>query len=184
MEKGWLELAGCLNASDPDSLPTIDLHGTDTDWRINKRLYLQEAAERAGLKGVVQEHPARISYKDSLSLAASADGLLVLGVDDPNYRPSKLHTYLATGLPVLVILRSDSSLAAQLPAESSGVYVLRFGQSGLESANRRAVSAFLNALRSGGRRSAEDEPGILTPALSALHHARFFEQVANAARAK
>ncbi|MFM6175459.1 MAG: glycosyltransferase [Sphaerospermopsis kisseleviana] len=181
MEKGWLELVDCLKGFDVEALPAIELHGTDTDWRRNKRLYLQEAADSSGLKGIVKEHPARISYQESVSLASSADGLLVLGVDDPNYRPSKLHTYLATGLPVLAILHADSPLAAQLPAESPCVHVLRFGRSGLESDNRHAVSAFLNALKPGGRRALPEERGILTPALSAAHHARFFECVVDAA---
>jgi len=182
MEKGWLELVACLKEQAADILPAIELLGTDTDWQINKRLYLQEAAELAGLNGVVQEHPARISYRDSLSLAASANGLLVLGVDDANYRPSKLHTYLATGLPVLIILRSDSLLAAQIPGESCGVYKLRFGRSGFRSENARAVCAFVSAVRAGERHVPNDERKILTPELSARHHARFFEQVVDATR--
>lgn len=177
MEKGWLELVSCLNVLEPDSLPAIDLHGTDTDWRINKRLYLQEAAERAGLKGVVQEHPARISYKDSLSLAASADGLLVLGVDDPNYRPSKLHTYLATGLPVLALLHESSPLAKEFAAAGPGLHVVLFGETtALRSRNLEAVRGFLTDIRDKRRWTAEHRR-ILTPALSAARHADFFNQV-------
>ena len=54
-----------------------------------------------------------------------ADGLLVLGVDDPNYQPSKLHTYLATGLPVMVLCHQLSDVRWQIEGVE-GVKVLRF----------------------------------------------------------
>jgi len=177
MEKGWLELVACLQQCDHRSLPSIELHGTDTDWRKNKRRYLQDAAEKAGLTGVAEEHPARISYADSLSLVKGADGLLVLGVDDPNYRPSKLQTYLASGLPVLVLVHSSSRLATELASAGPGVRVVTFDAGG--AARRRnveAVRGFLADVQGGIRWSAAERK-VLGPDASAGHHARFFEQV-------
>ena len=82
-------------------------------------------AEEMGLSGMVTEEPKRISYERSLALVKGADGLLVLGVDDPGYQPSKLHTYLATGLPMMVLCHDRSDLPRQLEG-AEGVKVLRF----------------------------------------------------------
>lgn len=182
MEKGWLELVACLKCAAHEDLPLIELHGTDSDWRVNKRLYLQDAAESAGLSGAAAEYPARISYRKSLALAKGADGLLVLGVDDPNYRPSKLQTYLATGLPVLVVVHVKSWLVQELADDKPGVCVIRFGRQGLRSENQRAVEEFLKALES-GKRWLPEERHILTSAQSAKHHAQLFDRVVNEAKA-
>lgn len=183
MEKGWLEFVACLQECERQSLPSIELHGTDTDWRANKRRYLQGAAEEAGLWGVVEESPARISYTDSLSLVKGADALLVLGVDDPNYRPSKLQTYLATGLPVLVLAHAASPLIHALATCGPGIHCLRFGDDGLRAANRRVVSDFLSALRT-GKHWSRGERSILAPDHSAAHHAGLFNRIVESARSQ
>ena len=177
MEKGWLELAECLRSAEQEELPLIELHGTDSDWRRNKRQYLQDVAERAGLAGATAEHPARISYADSLSLVKDADGLLVLGVDDPNYRPSKLQTYLATGLPVLVLVHAASALAGEMAVAGPGIHVVTFdGGKMARPRNIEAVRRFLAEVKAGDRWSI-DERRILGPEVSAEHHARLFERV-------
>jgi len=182
MEKGWLELVACLQQCESRPLPAIELHGTDTAWRTNRRRYLQETAERAGLRGVVEEFPARISYAQSLSLVKGADGLLVLGVDDANYRPSKLQTYLATGLPVLVLLHEDSALAGELSEAGRGVHTMIFGPAAdRRAANLAALQGFLAEVAAGMRCSPEQR-SLLSPASSAKHHAEFFEDVVRKAR--
>ncbi len=177
MEKGWLELVACLQQCESRPLPAIELHGTDTDWRMNKRRYLQDAAERAGLSGVAEEHPARIGYADSLSFVKGADGLLVLGVDDPNYRPSKLQTYLASGLPVLALVHGDSRLVSELASAGPGVHVVTFESPDVARArNLESVQRFLGEVEAGARWPAAERK-VLRPEDSAEHHARLFERV-------
>ena len=103
----------------------IEIYGTDPFWKTGDRVYLQEIAEEMGLGGLVVEEPKRVSYERSLALVKGADGLLVLGVDDPNYQPSKLHTYMGTGLPVMVLCHQQSDVSRQLQGVE-GVKVLRF----------------------------------------------------------
>jgi hypothetical protein len=153
------------------------LHGTDTDWRKNKSRYLQDVAERAGLAGVAEEYPARISYADSLSLVTGANGLLVLGVDDANYRPSKLQTYLATGLPLLVLVHAASPLGAELASVGPGVHVVTFeGPDVARARNLESVQKFLGEVEAGARWPAAERK-VLRPEDSAEHHARLFERV-------
>ncbi len=182
MEKGWRELVACLQEVAEDKVPLLELRGTDSDWRLNKRCYLQDVAEKAGLTGAVEEYPARISYVESLSLVKGADGLLVLGVDDPNYRPSKLQTYLATGLPVLVLVHARSSLVGELAACGPGIHTLRFGGGEWHEENRRAVGNFLQTLEA-GKRWLPEQRRILTSAQSAKQHAQLFDRVVNKAKA-
>jgi hypothetical protein len=129
MERGWREFLGRLKYEPLAREIQVEIYGTDPFWAKGQKRFLQQIAEEAGLCGLVAEEPPRIPYRRSLELAKGADGLLVLGVDDPNYQPSKLHTYLATGLPVMVLARAGSTLPKQLRA-ADGVSVLEFGEGG------------------------------------------------------
>ena len=125
MEKGWREFLMALKKEPLAREVGIEIYGTNTAWRSGDRPSLQGIAEEMGLAGVVVEEPKRVSYERSLALVKGADGLLVLGVDDPNYQPSKLHTYLATGLPVIVLARAGSDLPRQIEGVE-GVNILKF----------------------------------------------------------
>jgi glycosyltransferase involved in cell wall biosynthesis len=178
MEKGFRELLECL----PPSAARCDVHwqilGTDTAWRAGGRRYLQDIAEEHGLGEVLREEPGRIAYQESIARIKSADGLLVLCVDDPSYRPSKLQTYLATGLPLLVTVHTDSALRRDLADVGAGVYVVLFGGgTATREANKVAVEKFLGEVR---RRASPQVAGsFLTPRQAAEGHARLFDQVAS-----
>ena len=129
------------------------------------------------MKGVVIEEPERITYERSLALIQGADGLLVLGVDDPHYQPSKLHTYLATGLPVMVLCHEQSDLPRQLESVE-GVNVLRFeGGKVIDGGKEQVKSGMTEYLQSvkEGRRW----PGRkwLTAKEAAISHLSFFTKI-------
>jgi hypothetical protein len=125
MEKGWREFLAQLKKEPLAGEVVIEIYGTDPFWKTGDRVYLQKISEEMGLRGLVVEEPKRVAYERSLALVKGADGLLVLGVDDPNYQPSKLHTYLATGLPVMVLARAGSDLPRQIEGVE-GVNILKF----------------------------------------------------------
>ncbi len=124
MERGWREFLRQWK-KEGEAEVCVEIHGTETHWTGGRRPYLEAVAEEEGMKGLVIEEPERITYERSLALIQGADGLLVLGVDDPHYQPSKLHTYLATGLPVMVLARAGSDLPRQMEGVE-GVNILRF----------------------------------------------------------
>jgi glycosyltransferase involved in cell wall biosynthesis len=177
MEKGFRELLECL----PPSAARCDVHweilGTDTGWRKGGRRYLQDIAAEYGLGDVLHEEPGRIAYQETIARIKAADGLLVLCVDDPNYRPSKLQTYLATGLPLLVTVHADSALRRDLANAGPGVHVVLFGGgTATRETNRFAVEKFLGEVKrcapSISKRS------FLAPRQAAEAHARLFDKVA------
>lgn len=177
MEQGWRALLEALKAVGPEGLG-IEIHGTAGPWRPGETGHLQAVAEASGIRNV-DERPARIPYARSLELVKGADGLLVLGVDDPNYRPSKLHTYLATGLPVLVVVHEGSGLAEWLESAGPGIRVVRFGEAAHEESNKMAVEHFIAEVEENRRWKIEDRK-ILLPAAAAAGHAKFFEGIAAA----
>jgi hypothetical protein len=182
MEKGWRELLSCIRHGVPPVGVRIELLGTDTNWRENRRTYLQDVAERAGLRDMVSEDPERISYDKSMRITADADGLLVLGVDDPNYRPSKLQTCLAAGLPLLVVAHADSELPLMLARSGPGVHVLKFGGADADhSANVSAVVKFFGEVAA-KQRWTRSKRLFLSPTDAAEGHAALFDRVVESGR--
>jgi glycosyltransferase involved in cell wall biosynthesis len=68
---------------------------------------LLAAARGAGVDDLVEEWPQRVPYRRALELIRDSDGLLIPGVDDLGYMPSKLFSYALSGKPLLACLRSD-----------------------------------------------------------------------------
>lgn len=176
MEKGFRELLDCLEALPVCDLVQWEILGTDTGWREGGRRHLQDIAKEYALDYVFSEQPARISYQDSIARIKTADGLLVLCVDDPNYRPSKLQSYLATGLPLLVSMHTDSPLCRDLAHAGRGVHIVRFGGGEVErEANKLALRDFLRDVTLA--KAPMGERRFLVPRQAAEAHARLFDRV-------
>jgi hypothetical protein len=88
----------------------LRLSGTDGRWKDGLPRILQEQAVDAGIGDLVAEDPRIIPYRMAIGRAVAADGLLVLGVDDPAYMPSKLFLYALTGKPLLACMHADSQV--------------------------------------------------------------------------
>jgi glycosyltransferase involved in cell wall biosynthesis len=113
MEKSFKRICAALaevRKSDPDLLDLlkIRLFGTYPYWKEGDPLPLQDIARHFGLEDIVEEIPPRITYLKAMELARCSAGLLVLGVDDAGYMPSKLFNYVLLGKPMLACFRSDS----------------------------------------------------------------------------
>ena len=105
-----LESLARFKAAQPELLSRLHLrlYGTSAYWTPGEPKELEVLADRFGVGELVEEQPARISYLDAIRVILDADGLLILGVDDPAYMPSKLFTYALTGKPLLVSLHARS----------------------------------------------------------------------------
>ncbi len=71
---------------------------------------IEPLAREFGLEEVVQEHPDRIPYSETLRCLLDADGLVVPGSDDPAYTASKIYPYLLADKPMLAIFHEQSSV--------------------------------------------------------------------------
>lgn len=155
----------------------IDMYGTIALWRPGDALPMQEIAQQCGVDDMVHEHPQRKTYLESLEIADAADGLLVLGVDDAGYIPSKLFGYLLFGKPVLACFHDESPAAKLLRAQPDLGHMITFGGAvALEPGQIDAtVSKFLNAVAEGHRHDRSTAIAeFLAPAMAAKH-AQLFE---------
>jgi glycosyltransferase involved in cell wall biosynthesis len=178
MERGWKEFLGQLKKEPLAKEVVIEIYGTDPFWKTGDRVYLQKISEEMGLRGLVVEEPTRVSYERSLALVKGADGLLVLGVDDPNYQPSKLHTYLATGLPAMVLCHQQSDVRRQMESVE-GVKVLRFeGGKVIDSGKEQVESGMNEYLQSVKEGKRWPQRKRLTAGEAAFSHAQLFSAVA------
>jgi hypothetical protein len=131
-----------------------------------------------GMTDVICEYPKRLSYLEALRRVMDADGLLVLGVNDAAYNPSKLFLYGLTGKPLLASMRKDSVVNeyfAQVPTLGRIIH-FESESSKRFSCNLPSVLTFLKDVaqkRTFDRRSSLAE--WLAPAM-ASRHAEFFDR--------
>ena len=66
-------------------------------------------AKEFGISDYVIEQTDRISFYDNIFSLSSADALMIIGSDDPQYTASKIYPYILAEKPLLAILHSESS---------------------------------------------------------------------------
>ncbi len=88
---------------------------------------IEPLAAEYGLEDMVEEHPARIPYSETLRCLLDADALIVPGSDDPAYTASKIYPYLLAGKPILAVFHEDSSVVS-LIRKVGGAQVVTFGE--------------------------------------------------------
>lgn len=155
----------------------IELVGTTFLWRPGDPKVLGEMATAAGLGDMFVEEPERLSYGDALRRIRGADGLLVLGVDDAGYMPSKLFLYAATGLPLLACLRADSEGARHVRARPELCRLITFSESEAASGedDMKTLRLFLAEVRDGRRIDRGGALAGFTSEDDALEHAGLFD---------
>ncbi len=84
---------------------------------------IEPLAQEFGLDKIVQEHPDRIPYSETLRCLLDADGLVIPGSDDPAYTASKIYPYLLANKPMLAIFHEKSSVTSLMNSVGGGVIV-------------------------------------------------------------
>lgn len=134
MRAAWVALCQALTelkAEDADIAEKVRFvfKGTSLHYRPGDSLEMVERAHEYGVADLVSEDPSRLSYAESLRLIATAEAALLLGVNDPGYMASKLFPYLASGKPLLAVIRHGSVMRPVLD-RMEGVTVLEFDEHG------------------------------------------------------
>ncbi len=104
----------------------LEVIGTSYSGRANAAKVFESVAREFELHEQVTEQTARVPYKESLTLLAGSDGIVVFGSDDPAYTASKLYPCLLAGPPLLAILHEDCPAVAFLK-EVGGCDLATFG---------------------------------------------------------
>ena len=66
-------------------------------------------AEEVGITEIIDEHPTRVSYLDSLQIMLDSHALAIFGYEEPHYAASKIYPCVLARKPLLAILHEDSS---------------------------------------------------------------------------
>ncbi len=114
LPRGYATLEGlflALGQLAPGLRSRLRIHfvGTTYDPRRPRPLVLP-VARAFGVADAVTEHPARVGYLEALRLLRSADGILVLGSDEPHYMASKIFATVAAGRPYLACVHAASAV--------------------------------------------------------------------------
>lgn len=155
----------------------IELFGTIYGWQPGDIKHLEQVAQQIGVGDIVREEPSRVSYRRSLELVLESDGLLILGVDDEGYMPSKLFSYALSGKPLLASLHAASPAHAHLEKTPLLGSLLSFGNAeiALDDATE-IIARFLHQVADGVTIERREilEP-FLAPAM-ARRHAQLFAE--------
>jgi hypothetical protein len=174
-----------IRVSHPRLLERVRMRlvGTYAYWKPSDPKDLEAIAKEEGIGGLVDEAPARVSYLHAMQHALRAGGLLILGVNDPGYMPSKLFTYALTGKPLLASLHRDSQANAYFTALPTLGRLVHFGTDGADDPVEDAeVVAFLEDVISGTQTDRAKAIDRYLSESMARHHATLFEACLTPAR--
>ena len=117
-------LAGlrALRDSAPDVAGRLRVHfvGTGTSPDDPQGYRVLPRAEQAGVGEMVNEHPHRIGYVDTLNHLERSDAVLVLGSTEAHYTPSKVFQAMLSRRPVLAMLHVESTAVEMLRTARAG----------------------------------------------------------------
>lgn len=108
-----------------DAFKNVHFHFIGTSYAPNGSgtPTLMPIANNLGLASYVSEYTDRIGFYQSINHLQHADGLIVLGSNDPAYTASKLYPYILAKKNLLAILHLKSS-AAQILEECNAGFLI------------------------------------------------------------
>lgn len=81
---------------------------------------IKPIAEEIGISNYVNEQTDRISFYDSIYNLLSAEALMIIGSDDPQYTASKIYPYILAERPLLAFFHPESSAAKIIRNTNAG----------------------------------------------------------------
>lgn len=95
--------------------------GTSNQPNDMTTMRVMPLAQKAGVAEFVQEVPQRVPFLEALGILARADGILLVGSDEPHYTASKIYPGLMSGRPYLSLFHRQSSSHEILSRASGGI---------------------------------------------------------------
>lgn len=117
-------LAGlaALRRSAPEKAARLRVHfvGTGTSPDDPNGYRVMPRAEQAGVAEMVDEHPHRIGYVDTLNHLERSSAVLVLGSTERHYTPSKVFQAMLSKRPVFAMLHAESTAVGMVRDARAG----------------------------------------------------------------
>ncbi len=110
--RGLFEAVRLGLTTNPDLFGRVRLHFVGTNYLGETKgpEGVMAIARAAGLEEQVTEHPARVSYLDSLQIMLDSRALVLVGSDETHYTASKVFPYLLSEKPLLAVFHEHSSV--------------------------------------------------------------------------
>lgn len=111
-----------LRETAPQAAARLCVHfvGTGTSPDDPEGFRVKPRAEQAGVAGMVDEHPHRIGYIDTLNHLEHSDAVLVIGSTERHYTPSKVFQAMLSRRPVFAMLHAESTAVGMIEAARAG----------------------------------------------------------------
>lgn len=84
---------------------------------------IKPIANELGIAAYVNEQTDRISFYESIYTLLTADALLIIGSDDPQYTASKIYPYILAERPLLAFFHPASSAAQIIQNTNAGIVI-------------------------------------------------------------
>ncbi|CDO59068.1 Glycosyl transferase/GT4 [Candidatus Phaeomarinobacter ectocarpi] len=137
----------------PDVFGAVRLQFVGTKYSNREtQAFVTAAAREFGVSEAVQEQGDRIPYFNALDATSRADFNIVLGSNDPAYRPSKLAILAEMGKPVVAAVGRDSVVERALGAfPQCAIGLLPDGEAGFEDAAASLAGLWREVICGAGR---------------------------------
>ena len=177
-----LSAAGRLAARRPDLAARLTLNfvGTSNQPDASGEGPATRLARELGVAHLVAETPRRVPFLEALSLLANADGLMLVGSDEPHYTASKIYPNLMAARPFVSLFHAASSAHAILTAAGGG-RAFAFEDPAELGALTEPLSGALEAVADQGSGFSAPDPAAYAPFTAeavAGRYAALFERLA------
>jgi hypothetical protein len=179
----FLSGLGALRETAPKLAEQLCAHfvGTGTSPDDPNGYQVLPRAERLGVAQMVNEHPHRIGYVDTLNHLMQSNAILVLGSTEPHYTPSKVFQGILSRRPIFGILHKDSTAVDMVHRARAG-QVLTLTETELPTAAQ--VAASLKSLLEGNTYDAAAVDWEAFEAYTARESTRLFVEALDRAYAR
>jgi hypothetical protein len=144
----FLQALAKLKVREPQFARGLRVYFVGTDYapseRISKRV--EPLLQGYGLQDVVEEHPGRVPYFQTLALYEDSDALLLFGSVSADYTASKLFNCLLAKKPVLALFHRRS-LVAEIARQFPNVFLATFDETPSEPEFQAQVANGIEWLR-------------------------------------
>ena len=149
MEQSLITLFSCLSSIKNNDVKLYESFewffiGTSYAPRGTGQKTVLPVAARFGVDDCVYEQTDRITYYEALKTIMTADALLIIGSDEPQYTASKLYPYLLTNMPLLALFNPQSP-ALEVLDEYGAKYAYSYNAPDIDI----KINTFLKNIKSG-----------------------------------
>jgi glycosyltransferase involved in cell wall biosynthesis len=158
--------------------------GTSNQPNDTTSFRVRPLAEQTGVAEAVHEVPQRVPFLEAIGILARADGILLIGSDEPHYTASKIYPGMMAQRPFISIFHQASSTHTILSAAGGGIALSFRGAAALPELVAPLCNAIVRLATAADTLGRTDPAAYrdYTAASIAQQYAAIFQQLARRAQ--